>query len=579
MTNNSAISRRAVVKGAAAATLATAAVGTVAPVAAMAEAAQTYLSTDAVSFLYIESSEISAGAEQLIAICFNTLSDISAATLTLRNTDTSETLEVALANAADTSVLFTFEPDGGTYAVEQVTLTAGGSEALIDFTDFDASKRSFAVSAVEESLSLLSSGDVDEGALPDTNYYADDASEEVEAYSSLDEAVTANGEGTESLALNVSSPNNKTTNSKTAEFVIGIDPGHSYGPSKRDQGASAYNKSLLPEGAKTWPIAWYCMEYLEQYDGVKCCFSREYDANPTMEQRVQNCKDQGAEIVVSFHLNSASAAAKGCEVLVPGTQSYYHNAYDLGKSLGNNILAELEKLGIYNRGLLYRYTSGKSDITGEVFNYATGEQGDYYGIVRHARKRGMTGIIIEHCFMTNKTEYETYLSTEAGLHKLALADAQGIAATFGLKKKSEVSQDTTPKTMHRLYNPNSGEHFYTASTEERDSLTKVGWKYEGTGWTAPGYSNTPVYRLYNPNAGDHHYTMSGEERRALGYAGWRYEGIGWYSDDSKAVPLLRQYNPNAKAGAHNFTTSTKERDDLVKLGWKDEGTAWYGVKA
>lgn len=133
-------------------------------------------------------------------------------------------------------------------------------------------------------------------------------------------------------------------------------------------------------------------------------------------------------------------------------------------------------------------------------------------------------------------------------------------------------------SMHRLYNPNSGEHFYTASTDERDHLVGVGWRYEGTGWTAPASSNTAVYRLYNPNAGDHHYTTSEAERDALIKAGWNYEGIGWFSDDAREVPLLRQYNPNAQAGSHNFTTSRTENDHLVSLGWRAEGIGWYGMR-
>ena len=51
--------------------------------------------------------------------------------------------------------------------------------------------------------------------------------------------------------------------------------------------------------------------------------------------------------------------------------------------------------------------------------------------------------------------------------------------------------------MHRLYNPYTGEHFYTADTTERDHLTGLGWRYEGVGWKAPAKSSTPVYRLYN----------------------------------------------------------------------------------
>ncbi len=133
------------------------------------------------------------------------------------------------------------------------------------------------------------------------------------------------------------------------------------------------------------------------------------------------------------------------------------------------------------------------------------------------------------------------------------------------------------KIMFRLYNPNSGEHFYTASVVERDHLISVGWNYEGEGWTAPESSSAPVFRLYNANAGDHHYTTSAVERDHLISVGWNDEGIGWYSDIDQGVPLYRQYNPNAVAGSHNYTTSTVERDHLISVGWNDEGIGWYGL--
>ncbi|MBQ6134321.1 MAG: hypothetical protein IJI65_09230 [Lachnospiraceae bacterium] len=132
-------------------------------------------------------------------------------------------------------------------------------------------------------------------------------------------------------------------------------------------------------------------------------------------------------------------------------------------------------------------------------------------------------------------------------------------------------------TMYRLYNPNSGEHFYTKDESEKNNLVKAGWSDEGIGWIAPEKSNTPVYRLYNANAGDHHYTMDAKERDGLITAGWNDEGTGWYSDDDKTVPLYREYNPNAVTGTHNYTTDKAEHMNLVKAGWKDEGIGWYGT--
>ena len=134
-------------------------------------------------------------------------------------------------------------------------------------------------------------------------------------------------------------------------------------------------------------------------------------------------------------------------------------------------------------------------------------------------------------------------------------------------------------SMHRLYNPNSGEHFYTASETERDGLVEKGWSYEGVGWIAPTTSTDPVYRLYNEYGGEHHYTKSKSERDNLVSKGWNDEGIGWYSADASQprVSLYRDYNPNAYANNHNYTMSFNEHQILVKAGWNFEGPAWCGL--
>ena len=139
--------------------------------------------------------------------------------------------------------------------------------------------------------------------------------------------------------------------------------------------------------------------------------------------------------------------------------------------------------------------------------------------------------------------------------------------------------------MYRLYNPNSGEHFYTADAEEKDALATLGWSEEGIGWVAPlkdsKDAGEPVYRLYNPNAGDHHYTLDENEKNILASIGWKYEGIGWYSAPAtdEYVKVFREYNPNAKAaGAHNYTTSKAENDFLVSVGWLQEGIGWFALQ-
>ena len=144
------------------------------------------------------------------------------------------------------------------------------------------------------------------------------------------------------------------------------------------------------------------------------------------------------------------------------------------------------------------------------------------------------------------------------------------------KVTTPVANPDSYEEMFRLYNPNSGEHFYTASAYERDHLVSVGWTYERIGWTAPKEGDA-VYRLYNPNAGEHHYTLSAFERDSLIAAGWNDEGVGWRSDPAHRVPLYRVYNPNEYANNHHYTKETGERDQLLSLGWKNENIAWYGI--
>ena len=108
----------------------------------------------------------------------------------------------------------------------------------------------------------------------------------------------------------------------------------------------------------------------------------------------------------------------------------------------------------------------------------------------------------------------------------------------------------------------------------------MGWTYEGVGWYAPS-TGERVYRLYNRfvEGGDHHYTMSEDEYESLWRLGWRQEGLAWRSaNKSSGIPVYRQYNPYATTGTHNYTPNKAENDALVRAGWREEGIAWYGVR-
>lgn len=156
----------------------------------------------------------------------------------------------------------------------------------------------------------------------------------------------------------------------------------------------------------------------------------------------------------------------------------------------------------------------------------------------------------------------------------------GLVIISGIASASNVqaAESIYRVSMYRLYNINTGEHFYTSSLTEKDALVTVGWSYEGIGWTAPS-TGAPVYRLFNPNSDDHHYTMSGSETDFLVSIGWTNEGIAWYSstEATNQVPLYRLFNPNEKTATHHYTLNLNEKSNLQALGWKDEGIGWYGI--
>lgn len=129
-------------------------------------------------------------------------------------------------------------------------------------------------------------------------------------------------------------------------------------------------------------------------------------------------------------------------------------------------------------------------------------------------------------------------------------------------------------SIFRVYNPNSGEHLHTMNSNEKDSLVRLGWRYEGVSMVVTN-TGKQLFRIYNPNSGEHHFTLNMNEINMLKRAGWRYEGIAWLTPNS-GVAMYRVFNPNSRgAGSHHYTMNVNERNSLLKAGWRNEGVSWY----
>ena len=612
-----------------------------------------HASADVVRFLYIDNKTQEAGVEQSVVVALELGSPVASGKLSVSNLDSGEELAFESTGATEASLLFAFVPAAdGTYAVSQLAATlSDGSAHVVDFGDCDASYRTFTVGAVaaeEEVAEELTVTALDESG---TSVEAGS----VESALATTVASTTPAPTSRSLgaAGGVSARSAVGPANEDGVIVVALDPGHG----GNDSGAVGVTGAH--EADLNWKISQYCLAELKTYAGVQVVLTHEKNVNNTLEQRVLNAVREGADVVVSQHLNSLNGRTAGAEVWAPSSVDYNHDTHTVGTALGEEILKELKALGLGNRGVRYRMVSGLGE---EAYDYADGSTGDYYGIIRYARRAGIPGIIIEHAFIDNSSDYNNFLNSDAKLKNLGVADATGIASYYGLKKAKEsdftavydynyyVSNHSDLASMNReqafnhfleygmkegrqacasfspsfyrynnadlrlkfgslmaayyyhyknsgkaegragtgtaaavvtlwrLYNPYTGEHFYTSSDSERNVNVYQGWKYEGIGWEAPA-EGKKVYRLYNKyvSGGDHHYTLSVEERDSLVKAGWTYESDAatWYSGGD--VPLYRQYNPFAATGTHNYTTSIEERDNLVKEGWKDESIAWYGL--
>lgn len=133
--------------------------------------------------------------------------------------------------------------------------------------------------------------------------------------------------------------------------------------------------------------------------------------------------------------------------------------------------------------------------------------------------------------------------------------------------------------VYRLYDENTGEHFFTQSIDEANTLTNIWWTFEYVDWGTPAVGTTPVYRLYNPSCGGHMYTADINEYNSLPSHGWKQEGIVFYGVDG-GKPIYRLYDPNNHSViSHHFTSDKAEYDALPAYGWIQEGIAWYSPEA
>lgn len=151
--------------------------------------------------------------------------------------------------------------------------------------------------------------------------------------------------------------------------------------------------------------------------------------------------------------------------------------------------------------------------------------------------------------------------------------------------------DITPATtsaenidIYRFFNRTSGQHFFTASTAERDSVLAniPQYDYEGTAFRgAPTGASTAsdVYRFNNLASGEHFYTISMVERDSIreNLPLFRYENVAYLAHETQVTGTRPLYRFLTDAGTHFYTADQGEKDSIIANlpSYHFEGTAYW----
>ena len=178
-------------------------------------------------------------------------------------------------------------------------------------------------------------------------------------------------------------------------------------------------------------IALECQKELIRH-GVTVGISRTKDENDTLNEEIKECNKFKPDLAVDIHNNAGGG---------DGAEAFYHHGGGTGKTLANNILAEIVKIGQNSRGAKTRKnSSGK----------------DYYGFIRET---SAPAVIVECAFIDNKTDI-AIIDTSAEQKTMGVAIAKGILKTLGIAYVEE------KKTSGKTYRVQVGAYSDKANAEK-----------------------------------------------------------------------------------------------------------------
>ena len=327
-------------------------------------------------------------------------------------------------------------------------------------------------------------------------------------------------------------------------ITLCLDPGHG----GSESGTLNYNGTGL-EKDYNLKIAKYCYDELQKYN-CKVVMTRSTDKYMTLEERAEYAKQQGAQYLISFHLNaSLSHQAYGAEVYYPNT-NWRPDISEKGKVMAQAIQNQLVSLGLHDRGIKFR-TIDINEYP-NAYRYDDNSIADYYGVIRNAKTRGITGLIIEHCCMDNESDFNKYLGSEEKIKQLGVADANGIVAALGLTK---VVVNTNPSVTYQTHVQDYGWQEWK-NNGEMSGTSGQSKRLEGINIKLQNLSESVEYQTHVQD---------------IGWQGWKSNGVmSGTSGQSKRLEAIKIKLSGDAANKYDIYYRVHAQD-YGWLGWAKNG--------
>ena len=327
-------------------------------------------------------------------------------------------------------------------------------------------------------------------------------------------------------------------------ITLCLDPGHG----GAESGTLNYNGTGL-EKDYNLKIAKYCYDELQKYN-CKVVMTRSTDKYMTLEERAEYAKQQGAQYLISFHLNaSVSHKAYGAEVYYPNT-NWRPDISEKGKVMAQAIQNQLVSLGLHDRGIKFR-TIDINEYP-NPHRYDDNSIADYYGVIRNAKTRGITGLIIEHCCMDNESDFNKYLGSEEKIKQLGVADANGIVAALGLTK---AVANTNPSVTYQTHVQDYGWQEWK-NDGEMSGTSGQSKRLEGINIKLQNLSGSVEYQTHVQD---------------IGWQGWKSNGaMAGTSGQSKRLEAIKIKLSGDAANKYDIYYRVHAQD-YGWLGWAKNG--------